>query len=74
MYIHIFMFCPTSFFSNQIQIDQLCRAKHEYMNTHPRINIILATALHASNFLCQKAVPVRYGIHDNSTGKVTLNI
>ena len=22
VYIHIFMFCPTSFFSNQIQIDQ----------------------------------------------------
>ena len=22
-YIHIFMFCPTSFFSNQIQISQL---------------------------------------------------
>ena len=33
------MYCPTSFFSNQIKIDQfekeICRAKHEYMNIHP---------------------------------------
>ena len=39
VHIHVFMFCPTSFFSNQIQIHQfekeICRAKHEYMNRHP---------------------------------------
>ena len=34
VYIHIFMFCPTSFFSNQIQIDQFeKRSVGQNMNT-----------------------------------------
>ena len=48
VYIHIFMFCPTSFFSNQIQIDQFeKKSVGQNMNIciyTPPINV-LATAL-----------------------------
>ena len=56
VYIHIFMFCPTSFSLNQIQIDQFefdlkktCRVEHEYVNIHPPINILRIPIALAAN-------------------------
>ena len=37
--IHIFLFCPTNVFSNQLSLrlisKEIRRAEHEYMNIHP---------------------------------------
>ena len=37
--IHIFLFCPTNFFWNQLSLrlisKEIRRAEHEYMNIHP---------------------------------------
>ena len=44
--MHIFMFCPTSFFSNQFKFlnsKEICRAKHKYMNIHPPFNVLVTS-------------------------------
>ena len=41
VYIHIFVFCPTSFFISK----ETSRAEHENMNIHPPPINALATAL-----------------------------
>ena len=62
-YIRIFMFCMTSFFSNQIQIDQFefdlketRPAEHEYVNKHrpPPINVLArdATRVNQTSGIC----------------------
>ena len=37
--IHIFLFCPTNFFWNQLSLrlisKEIRRAEHKYMNIHP---------------------------------------
>jgi len=53
--MHVFMFYPTSFFSNEIQIDQFEKKAVEqylntYMNIHPPINV-LVTALIAVTYI-----------------------
>ena len=57
--IQIFMFCPMSFFSNQIHIDQFenknGQADHEYMNIHPPINV-LVSALAVGEMSWKKSV------------------
>ena len=56
VYIHIFAFCPTNFFWNQLSLQliskEIRRAEREYMNMHPPPPInALVSALHLSLFV-----------------------
>ena len=57
MDIHIFAFCPTNFFWNQLSLQliskEIRRAEREYMNMHPPINALVTALIFVSMCMVQ---------------------